>query len=589
MARAQTVTINYTNPEIYYVSSSSPRIDYVVDPTGAEFVWRNKMTFDLPAYSFDSADTVTVTAIDAQGAWTHPISGNFLELKLHASGGLTSDENGTINGFNAQGTMTTPFLTAGVYGAYQSAAGTATHETVDMVLASPAGPSVTTSGASLNAVGSFQLEMDFDVHVVYEVQPPLIIDEYHLWWAKQLEYTVSFVPDTQVTGGGSTGNWSNSSIWTGGVPNGPCDVAYLGNGTAPRTLALDTAVTLGKLIFDSDTGYTINGPNTLTFECDGFTLASVLRGSHVINTAVVAADDLQFNVASSSSLVLNGPLSTSSARVLSKYGGGSLTIAGAQSYATGTVFGVGEGTLNLNSDAGAGGASLNLSVGPATANLNTTQRLASVNAFGGAHVTIAAGRDKVLATKSVSVDSASQIDIKDNGIIIDYTSTSPLSDVREAIASAYDNGSWTGNGITSSSAAAARTSSQKTGIGYGEASVVGRTDLFGESVDSTAVVVKYTYYGDANLDGVVDTVDFGILGSNWEAVGVGWQEGDSNYDGVVDSVDYNLMAANFGQSGLTGASLPELNALLPEPTAAAAAVLGCLGLARRRRNHGQHR
>jgi hypothetical protein len=189
----------------------------------------------------------------------------------------------------------------------------------------------------------------------------------------------------------------------------------------------------------------------------------------------------------------------------------------------------------------------------------------------------------VLVTASLSVDSSSKIDIKDNGIVVDYTSTSPLSSIASSIASAYNNGSWNGNGITSSLAAAARTTSTKTGVGYGEASVVGRTDLFGQSVDSTAVLVKYTYYGDANLDGVVDSVDFNIQAANWGAEGIGWSEGDFNYDGTIDTIDFNKLVANYGKDGLTGAPPAFSGALVPEPMALAIPFLGGGLLVRRRR------
>src|SRR5207253_2399094 len=98
--------------------------------------------------------------------------------------------------------------------------------------------------------------------------------------------------------------------------------------------------------------------------------------------------------------------------------------------------------------------------------------------------------------------------LADNDMIIDYFGTSPLATVQNQIKSGYAAGSWNGNGITSSAAATAASSAHKTALGYAEASALGLTTFSGQSVDSTSVLIRYTYSGDANLDGVVDTLDF---------------------------------------------------------------------------------
>jgi hypothetical protein len=73
------------------------------------------------------------------------------------------------------------------------------------------------------------------------------------------------------------------------------------------------------------------------------------------------------------------------------------------------------------------------------------------------------------------------------------------------------------------------------------------------------VLVKYTYYGDANLDGKVDGSDYSIIDNTYLhenfSNGVattpisGWYNGDFNYDGVVDGSDYALMDNAFNQQG----------------------------------------
>src|SRR5205823_4038336 len=97
---------------------------------------------------------------------------------------------------------------------------------------------------------------------------------------------------------------------------------------------------------------------------------------------------------------------------------------------------------------------------------------------------------------------------------------------------------------------------------------------------SQAITIKYTLYGDSDLSGSVDTVDFNLLATNFGQGGKVWSNGDFNYNGTVDTIDFNLLAANFAKS------LPpsELGALVPEPMSGSLLLLGAVGaLSARRR------
>jgi hypothetical protein len=67
-------------------------------------------------------------------------------------------------------------------------------------------------------------------------------------------------------------------------------------------------------------------------------------------------------------------------------------------------------------------------------------------------------------------------------------------------------------------------------------------DWRGRTVDGTTVLVRFTYAGDANLDGVVDVADYGAI-DNWiQFPGTdGYGNGDFNYDGVIDVADYGVI------------------------------------------------
>jgi hypothetical protein len=181
-----------------------------------------------------------------------------------------------------------------------------------------------------------------------------------------------------------------------------------------------------------------------------------------------------------------------------------------------------------------------------------------------------------------------KLDLADNDLVIDYTGASPLATVQNQIASAYNGGSWNGNGIASSAGDVSTY-----GLAYAEADALGLGTFSGQSVDDTAVLVKYSYYGDSDLDGDVDIGDLGNLASNWQMSGE-WIGGDFDYNGTVNVNDLGLLASNW-QAGVGSPLGPGLAAALagfglpgstvPEPQTAAIVLASGLALRRRSRCH----
>ncbi len=91
-------------------------------------------------------------------------------------------------------------------------------------------------------------------------------------------------------------------------------------------------------------------------------------------------------------------------------------------------------------------------------------------------------------------------------------------------------------------------------------------------VDTLVFDIFRTFYGDANLDGVVDVGDFNLWNSSKFISGTGWQGGDFNGDGVSDTSDFNIWNGNRFRS--RGDLRP---AAVPEPAAGVMLVfLGCV-------------
>jgi hypothetical protein len=197
------------------------------------------------------------------------------------------------------------------------------------------------------------------------------------------------------------------------------------------------------------------------------------------------------------------------------------------------------------------------------------------------------GGTKVLRTTDVQTSAGGRIDLTTNAMTVEYAASpedSPLLSVKAQVVAAYNAGAWDGPGITTSAGNASQF-----GLGYGEASALTPVPTIFGSVDATTVLVRYTRYGDANLDAAVNLLDFNSLAANFGQSNRVWTDGDFNYDSIVSLLDFNLLAADFGLSASAGGPTPQdwaaLAAAVPEPGAVVlAALLGGTMIRRRRRD-----
>ncbi len=151
-----------------------------------------------------------------------------------------------------------------------------------------------------------------------------------------------------------------------------------------------------------------------------------------------------------------------------------------------------------------------------------------------------------------------------NGALDIPAATSPgvaavLNQIKEAMnpAAGY---TWTGPaGIFSAAAAADLTRLTTVGalvnndgnnaVIYGQTGV--GLGMFGNVAPAlNDVLVKYTFRGDANLDGRVDGSDYTKIDNAFGTNASGWSNGDFNYDNVIDGSDYTLIDNAFNTQGV---------------------------------------
>jgi len=222
--------------------------------------------------------------------------------------------------------------------------------------------------------------------------------------------------------------------------------------------------------------------------------------------------------------------------------GGTLNITGTGPWGEGSALHIDGGVVQLDADAGDGSnKTLTINVNDeGSVIFTTTQHLAALNVNDGGEAIVAAGGDKMIVAGALNVGQYGLLDLKDNDLLV---GSADVADVRGWIVSAYDGGTWQGYGITSTwitpgTHALAYSAGDDAAINWMGGS------FGGESFGSSAVLVKYTYAGDANLDGMVDVVDLGILSTNWQQYG-GWTRADFNYSGFVDIVDMGILSTNW--------------------------------------------
>jgi hypothetical protein len=404
--------------------------------------------------------------------------------------------------------------------------------------------------------------------------------------------------------------WSTATFTGGAVPNGPEQAANL-TGASAATITLDTIVGLGFLNLNNPGGYTFQG-NTLVFNGGaGAAGLFVPAGLQDFQNTVKVQSDTRVHINGGAGAIFDGPFSISSGKGIYITGGGTLTIAGAQSHAPGANIALDDGFLNLLSDAGnsatapadrpnlfastpGGGAG-------ASVVLQASQHLNSLTANPAGVVQLFPGGNRIIVANNVAASGNGRIDITNNKMIVNSTPIGTLgtgntyTGVTGLIQSGRNGGNWSGGGIVTTQTQA--TTSNFTSIGVATAGQVkgiaaSATAVWGgQTVTGSDTLVMYTYGGDANLDGKINVDDYGHIDSSVVLPGAsGWFNGDFNYDGKVNVDDYGIIDSNVPIQGApfpaSSAAFANTVSAVPEPTVGALVVTGIATATLRRRRRG---
>jgi autotransporter-associated beta strand protein len=272
--------------------------------------------------------------------------------------------------------------------------------------------------------------------------------------------------------------------------------------------------------------------------------------------------------------------------------------------------------------ASSGTSAIQLGISAGSTATGGTVGAITINSGAIVNVTIpSAGANRgVLFTPSVLIATgiggafSGKLDLGSNDLVV---TGSTLAQVTAMVASGYNGGKWDGQGIASSAvglnhATALGVIVNDNGMGaplYGPGGAISST--FDGSLPADGnVLVKYTYYGDANLDGAVDATDYSLIDNAYSVDQTylvqnpggtalpltGWLNGDFNYDGMINGDDYTLIDNAFNTQGASLGSNPASVIVtataqiagadaVPEPTTfciLGVAAVGVLGARRRR-------
>ncbi|WP_428937493.1 PEP-CTERM sorting domain-containing protein [Fontivita pretiosa] len=455
----------------------------------------------------------------------------------------------------------------------------------------PDGGGAATFGTSITAPANVTLTAPVTIGTLTINNPT---NAYNITGSSSLTLGVGSAADVQVTVVG--GHTISAPIST------PANAFVFKGGTGTLTLS-------GNNAFGAGSGLEVDGGVVRA------TSAAALNGLAIVATANNGALELVNTGAVSGFFGLGSPIAPNGQiRSIS----GNNTWNGSWFVVQAGVVGVDTGTLTLNGDINDSGLSTVNGLTKVGAGFFAAQNIRlngnlSVNA-GTVAIQVNGTNSGTSRVNNLTIAGGTaptaRLDLNDNDLVIN---TGSLTSVTAQVKAALENGGnfdWLGMGIGSTRANALNTTAGSFLYGLGviknDLSQVGGsgpiyTDFSGQTLTGNEILVKFTYFGDADLSGTIDATDYSLIDNGYVNSLSGWINGDFDYSGSIDATDYALIDnAYVNQSGpLASAVIAEhterygeaytaaLRAIqagaVPEPTAIGLLGAGALVCTRRRR------
>ncbi len=386
-------------------------------------------------------------------------------------------------------------------------------------------------------------------------------------------------------GGNTLRKQGNGKLKLTNAGNSMTGNTIIGNGAIE--VGASSSMGTGSLTIANTEGNAIASPFNITTDVvTGVTLNNAAQTIGTLSNSWLA-DSIDFGKTAETSINLNGTALTINQTGNTEYGvlpaslvNGSLNQFSVKITGTGSIAKAGTGTLTISSTntytgstSVTGGKLITKTAIKNGAALNVTNGALEVPANGTA--------SGVTSVSSVTTGATGLIDLHDNDLVVDYgANTSSYNSIVNQVKSGLVLLGGSGTGGIGSSDVDNQTiaGAMLAVVDDGDANIAGAiTEISGFTIASptSSVLVKYTWFGDSNLDGVVDGSDYALIDTGFTAGGTlgGWVFGDYDYSGVIDGSDYALIDTGFISQ--TGA--------LPEPATLGILGLGAMSILRRRR------
>ena len=347
--------------------------------------------------------------------------------------------------------------------------------------------------------------------------------------------------------GAASAAWHTGGNWSTALPPTPSSTAIF-DGTPGNQPVLGQDADVRQIDFRS-AGWTLGGTGTLHVYWGGGQSAG--SGTNTVTAPVTMGTACTWTIGPGNTLALTGGLDAAGFTV-TKNGAGTLELAGAAAARLDIL----AGTVRMANDA----------TGP-------------------------------LVIEELAIDAAAALDLTTGNLVVDYDAASPYAAVEAMVTAGFNGGAWNSTGAATgiTTSAGDATNYALAIVDNNDADGGGMADLEGEPVDATSVLVKYTFYADADLNGTLDAADVNRLVLSFGGLLADptprWASCDYNYDGFIDAADVNLLvlafASHAGEPHAGGDPVPVGGAVpTPEPATLALLGLGAAAMIARRKQRG---